>query len=147
MEENKQKIVFGCFVNGEFKGWRQDTFGTLRTNWAKIYTYSPEQVEIIKKNTRQELTNSGTRLMKFLFGGEMNAIAIDMEGQPLDENVIIDQISKQEQEKRSWGNFELRVYEIPFTMDEYEEWKMQAFNNNLPEPIEIHKFTTITNEN
>lgn len=144
MEETKIKCVFGYFVKDEFQGWRQDTFGTMGKKWAKIYTYSPKQVEVIKENTKQDLTMSGSSFMKKLF--EIGT-PINTEGQVLNKDIITKQVSSSEQEKRAWGEFELRVYEIPFGYDEYEEWKMDAFNNNLPEPLETHKFVTIKQEN
>lgn len=146
MEKKYKNCVFGYFVKGELKGWRQDTFGTIGLKWAKIYSYYPEQIEIIKNNTKNTLNNGGTKIMKLLFG-ELNGNPVNIEGQSLDKNSIITQVQETEQEKRSWGEFELKVYEIPFGYDEFEEWKMLAFNNSLPEPLEVHKYLTVNNEN
>jgi len=141
-----KKCVFATFVNGELKGFRADTFGTLSLKHPKIYGYSPSQVETIKKNVKLELNKAGTSFMKTLLGIK-GATPMNAEEQLLDGGAIIEQVEKAEDERRSWGEIELRVYEIPFGYDEYEEWKMEAFNNNLPEPLETHKFTTIENEN
>ena len=154
MEKIEEKpCVFAYFANNEFKGFRQDTFGTIGKDWAKVYTYSPSQVETIKKNTEQELNNTGTSFMKALFG--MNTVPMNMEGDILDKNSIIDQVSKGEQEKRNWGDFELRVLEW-CSRDEFydsctpgEEWKKQQIIDKFMkiEPLEVHKFKTLVNEN
>ncbi len=154
MDTTEEKhCVFTYFANNEFKGFRQDTFGTLGKNWAKVYGYSPEQVEIIKKNTEDELNNTGTSFMKALFG--MNTVPVNIEGQELDKNSIIDQVSKGEQEKRNWGNFELRVLEWCSREEFYEactpgeEWKKQQIIDKYMKesPLEVFKFKTVLNEN
>ncbi len=151
-KEDEQPIVFAYYVKGEFKGWRADSFGTLDKKWPKIYTYSPEQVETIKKNTQQELCKTGTSFMKALLGMP-NVAPMNLEGQALDTEVIIDQVSKGEEEKRAWGEFELRV--VPFCSrqewsemsQEGEEYKKKAFLDNPQEPLEVHKFKTVNQEN
>ena len=152
-EKYKKSCVFAYFKDDEFLGFRMDTFGTLGKDWAKVYTYSPEQVEIIKKNTEQELSNGGTSFMKALFG--MGGTPMNIEGDLLDKNSIIDQVSKGEQEKRQWGKFELRVLEWCPREEFYdacypgEEWKKNKIMEEFmkKEPLEIHKFQTIKNEN
>lgn len=149
--KDKQACIFGYYVNGELKGFRADTFGTLSMNEPKIYYYTPEQVDTIRKNTQYELSRSGTKFMKYLLGGgEFKGQAMNMQGQKLDNQNVIDQVSKTEEEKRSWGNFEVRVFPFIPHEEEYsypEQWKVDAKLKSLDEPLEVLKFTTIEHEN
>jgi len=47
---NEQSIVFAFYKNDELIGYRQDTCGTIGLDFAKIYTYSKEQVATVLEN-------------------------------------------------------------------------------------------------
>jgi hypothetical protein len=132
----KKNCIFAYYKNNEFMGMRCDSFGTLRKDFAKVYTYSPEQVEVIKDNTKHELGMSGTAFMKLILS---------------DEPEIVEKVNKGELEKREWGEFELRVYNW-MNRDEFyemctpgEEWKRnKIIEDFLKEtPLEVHKFKTV----
>lgn len=149
--KDKQACIFGYYVDGILKGFRADTFGTLSMNQPKIYYYTPSQVDVIKRNTQSELSKGGTKFMKYLLDGkEFKGQAMNTQGQSLDNQSVIEQVSKTEQEKRDWGNFEVRVfrfipYEEGYTYP--EKWKVEAALKSLDEPLEVLKFTTVENEN
>lgn len=145
----EQPIVFAYYVNGELMGFRADSFGSLSMKRPKIYHYTENQVNIIKDNTKHELSKGGTSLMKFLFE-KKSFTPMNMEGEILESSSIVSQVEKMEDEKRNWGEFELRI--IPFIGYEVdweypEQWKIDAEIANLKEPLEIHKFTTLKDEN
>jgi hypothetical protein len=136
---NKKNVIFGYFVNNEFMGARSDSFGHISKQFPKIYTYSPEQVEIIKKNVKEELSHSGSGFLDLLFGKDEE---------------ITQELKASEDEKRKWGEFEIRVIEFPISREEWydmctpgEEYKRKGILDNLGEILEIHKFKTLTNEN
>jgi hypothetical protein len=144
MEENKQSIVFAFWVNGTLKGFRQDTFNTIGMDWAKIYTYSPSQVETVLDGIKSGLNKTGTSLMKFLMGNEKYHFA------NTEADQVLEQMSSTEDEMRSWGEFEVRVHPFIDREEDYtypEKWKIQAEINNLREAIETYRFKIIENEN
>jgi hypothetical protein len=149
--KDKQACIFGYYVDGILKGFRADSFGTLSLTNPKIYYYTKEQVETIRKNTQYELSNSGTKFMKYLLGGgEFKGQAMSTQGQAIDNKSVIDQVSKTEQEKRNWGHFEVRVlpfipYEEGYTYP--EKWKVEAALKSLEEPLEVLQFMTVEHEN
>src|SRR5688572_11482735 len=123
--KDKPKIVFGYFVNEEFKGFRGDSWGNLSITHPKIYRYTKSQLETIRRNTKYELSKQGTIFFKELFNKGFTPI--NTESQILEKNKIIEGISKTEQEKRDWGQFDIKVFEFPYDYDDLEEWKIQAF--------------------
>jgi hypothetical protein len=134
----KTSCVFAYYVNNEFQGFRADSMGTRRKDFAKVYTYSPEQVAIIKDNTKHELGLSGTAFMKLILS---------------DEPEMIEQVNKGEKEKREWGEFELRVY-LWIDREQFyemctpgEEWKRDKIIEEMlnATPLEVHKFKTMEN--
>ena len=48
-------VCFAYFIDGVFHGWYTDSFGTLGKKSPKIYTYSPEQVQVIQKNFNHKI--------------------------------------------------------------------------------------------
>ena len=145
--EEKQPIIFGYYVNNILKGFRADSFGTLSMDSPKIYSYSEKQVNIILENARDEMNASSSRFLKMLFNE--NTQPYNMEGQALDKDKIIRLVENREKEKK-WEEFELHV--IPFINYEEgyiypEKWKIEAALASLQEPLEIHKFKTIDNQN
>jgi len=136
---DKQNIIFGYYVNDELQGYRQDSFGSLSMDHPKIYGYSPEQIEIIRKNVKDELSHSGSSLLDMLFGKE-------------DE--ITQNLLKKEELKREWGDFEVRVMLFPVDREEWydactegEEYKKAAILAKIGDVIEVMKFKTLKNEN
>lgn len=146
----EQPIVFAYYVNGELMGFRADSFGSLSLKRPKIYHYTESQVDVIKNNTKNELSKSGTSFMKYLFEKNDKFTPMNMNGDTLEKSSIVSQIEKTEDEKREWGEFELRI--IPFIGYEQdweypEQWKIDAEIANLKSPLEVHKFTTLNFEN
>ena len=136
---DKKNCIFGYFNKGKLMGWRIDSFGHHSLESAKVYGYSPEQVKIIKDNVMHELSHSGSGFLNMLFGKE-------------DE--ITQELKKVEDEKREWGEFELKVIEMPISREEWydmltegEEYKKKQLLASLENVLETHKFLTITNEN
>lgn len=62
MNEEYKSIVFAYWVNGELKGFRADTFGTI-LKYPKIYGYSKDQIEVVLNSTRDMLNGSGTAFL------------------------------------------------------------------------------------
>ena len=155
-EETPQAIVFGIFKNEELVGWRQDTFVTLGKNWAKVYRYTKEQVDIILKNVKSETNYAGTSLMKVL-GGMTNVAINASTGESIAMSSALEQVTKQETALRELEEFELRVYPLPVTYEEWyeitsdEQWRIDNILNNLGngtvEPLEVHKFQILKDEN
>jgi len=144
MEELKQPIVFAFLKDNKLQVFRADTFNTITQDFAKIYHYSPSQVEIVLNNVRNGCNNMGTNLMKFLAGKENIQFANG------DKNDAIDHLSATEKKMRRWGEFEVRVHPFIGYEEDYtypEKWKIQAEIANLQDAIEIHKFKVIDNEN
>lgn len=144
MEDKGQSIVFAFWVKDELKGFRADTFNTITKDWAKIYTYSPNQVRIVLDGVKSACNRDGTQFMKKLMNLENVYFA------NADPNVAVDQISESENELRGWGEFEVRVH--PFldrdeTGSYPEKWKIQAAIASLEDAIEVHKFKVVDNEN
>jgi len=143
----KQSIIFGYYVNGTLKGFRKDTFGNLSMNHPKIYIYSKEQIDAIKENVKIELSWGGSSFIKSLSN---DVQLVNYEGNPVDVSGTIDNLHSSEEEKRNWGEFELRV--IPFISKEDtftypEQWKIDAALASLENPLEIHKFMVPKDEN
>lgn len=90
--------------------------------------------------------------MKFILG-KPEAVPINTQGHLLDSKIIVDQVSQTEEEKRSWGEFEIQVQ--PFcSIEEWvelcgegEEYKKTQFLENLEAPLEVHKFMALKYEN
>jgi len=137
--EKKKNCIFGYFNKGEYQGARCDSFGHVSKEFPKIYTYSPEQVAIIKDNVMNELSHSGSAFLNMLFG---------------EEDELTAELKHSEDVKREWGDFEIRVIEFPISREEWvemcvpgEEYKRNAVLDNLGEVLETHKFMTIKDEN
>lgn len=140
METEKQYCVFTYFNKDTFQGFRIDSFGHFSPNKAKVYTYSPEQVAIIKDNVMNELSHSGSGFLDILFGKE-------------DE--LTQELKQSENIKREWGNFELRVYKWIEpekwyeSLSEGEEWKRNQIIEEMMknEPLETYSFKVLNYEN
>lgn len=151
MEEPKQPIVFAFYKDGELKGFRADTFGTLSMKYPKIYMYSKHQVEIVLSNVRAACNKVGSSFLAKIF--EIGTVAVNSEGDAFETNAV-DHVSRSEQQLRDWNEFEVRV--IPFispeefysySMGSGEEWKKNKVLSELDAPIETHKFRIVENEN
>lgn len=110
-----QSIVFAHYKKDEhgkdvLLGYRQDTFGTLGTKWAKIYTYSKEQVETVLKGIDYNLGEQKPSLGEAL--KKMGAVVMNKEG-----NVLLDKMIESEkkiyQDAQDAGAFEVRVLKSP----------------------------------
>lgn len=145
MEElKKQPIVFAFWKNNKLQGFRADTFNTITQDFAKIYHYSPRQVQVVLDNVKSGCNNVGTRLMKRLTGIEGIEFANG------DSNDAVDHLSATEKKMREWGEFEVRVHPFIGLEEGYtypEKWKIQAEIANLQDAIEVHKFKVVENEN
>lgn len=51
----KKSICFAYFGDGKFLGWYADSFGSIRRNSPKVYSYSESQIEVIRKNFKYKL--------------------------------------------------------------------------------------------
>jgi hypothetical protein len=136
---DKKNVVFGYFVNDKLQGYRSDSFGHISKEFPKIYTYSPEQMEIIKNNVKEELSHSGSEFLDLLFGKDEE---------------ITQELKASEDQKREWGEFEIRVLEFPISREEWydmctpgEEYKRKGVLDNLGEVLEIFRFKTVEQEN
>ena len=146
----KQSIAFAHYKDGKLLGYRQDTFGTLGTDWAKIYTYSKDQVYIVLKNINSTLGEK-----KESVGAVLERIGADPEQCKLITKHE-DEIYEQGQKARA---FEVRVvkgpkrtYEkefniekaeyvtSPFPTIEPEDFKSWLDNSDEHEVIETHFF-------
>ncbi len=136
---DKKNVIFGYFNENKLVGYRCDSFGHTSLDFPKIYTYSPEQVEVIKDNVMNELSHSGSAFLNMLFG---------------EEDEITQDLKQSEDEKREWGEFELKVINFPISREEWqemcipgEEYKRIAILADLNDVIETFKYKTILNEN
>ena len=139
--KDKPSIVFGYFVDDVFKGFRADSFGTLSLKQPKIYKYSKKQIETIKKNTQYELSKQGTSFFKMLF--KKGFTPVNTQNEILEKDIVIQKVSDSENEKKAWGEFEVRVLSFPYEYEDIEDWKMEAFVKNLPESLETLKFKSL----
>jgi hypothetical protein len=142
--EEKQFIVFAYWVKGELKGFRADTFNTITQDWAKIYQYSPRQVEIVLDSVKNGMNKQGTAFMRMLVGNDRFKF---VNADPKD---ALDQVSSTESQLREWGEFELRVHPFIGYDEGYqypERWKIKTEIASLRDAIEVHKFKIIENEN
>jgi len=105
-----QSIVFAHYKNNELLGYIADTFGTLLKDAAKIYTYSPEQVETVLKNINYTLGEKKENLGEVLT--KQGIEAVDMQGNSLNSFITQreEEIYKQGQDA---GAFEVRVLKCP----------------------------------
>ncbi len=120
----KQSIVFEHWKNGKFLGYRADTFGSLTKDWAKLYTYSENQVEIVLSGVRGNLQHN-----KPLMGEVLKNIGANP--------IIADLVSKRETEiyenAQKARAFEVRVVKAPskvyerFFNVEKAEWEISPF--------------------
>lgn len=146
----EKSCVFALYRNGEFQGFRQDTFGTIGKDWGKIYGYSKEQVEIVIQGTEYNLKgNTG-------LGKVLKKLGADPD--------LMDEISKKEEEtfEKNYkdASFELRVlegptpeYEKEFNIEKakyvtssfpsYDGEKLRELYSNpdSAEILEVHKFS------
>lgn len=152
MEEEIRKCIFGIYKDDILIGHRTDTFGSLSKTWAKVYGYTQSQVEIIRKNVKAETNYAGTGLMKVLAG--MNNVAVNAStGESVAMSSAVNQVFRQEGALRELEKFELRVYELPVTQEEWyeidstEQWKRDKILSNLGEPLEVFKYEILKDEN
>ena len=146
--EDRQPIIFGYYSEGKLLGFRADSWGSLSLTKPKIYHYSEEQVQTILTNVRDEMNGSSSKFFEKL--AQMNIPIQDMSGNQYERDSILEEVKKQEKEKKEYKDFEIHV--IPFigyteTWEYPEKWKVEAELSSLKEPLEIHKFTTIENQN
>lgn len=147
----KQSIAFAHYKNGELIGYRQDTFGTLGKDWAKLYTYSKDQVETVLTNIRYTLGSK-----KKGVGETLLKLGID----PQNATLLKEAEDKTYEEGQKLGAFEVRVVKAPDKIYEREfdvqnaEWvtspwgqypaeEMKAWleNPETHETIETHFFS------
>lgn len=136
-----KSIIFAVYKDDVLQGYRQDTFGTLGLNGAKIYTYSKEQIQTVLKNICSNL-NEKSRLGDFL-GSKTIANA---------EKEIHEKV-------KNMCGFEVRVLEGPvkyydrnfnvktaqWEEDQFPHYKTEEIQQILNNPenqkiIETHKF-------
>lgn len=94
-------ILFAFYKNNNFIGWRQDTFGTIGKDGAKIYPYTEDQVKTVLNNISKNLDGPSSF-------GKLLGVKIIEEA----ENKIYEEISKNQA-------FEVRVIKGPTEI--YEE--------------------------
>jgi len=149
MNERENPIVFAYYYNGEFQGFRSDTFNTISKDYAKVYSFSREQVDTVLDGVKSGCNRAGKALMELIRDREVSVI--NGEGSQFGD-VLLEHVSKTEDMIRSWGEFELRVIPFPKAQEfqefgEGDEWKRAQFIENLEAPIEVHKFKVVDFEN
>ena len=137
-----QAIVFAVYKNNEFKGFRQDTFGTLGSNWAKIYTYSKSQVETVIKNMEHNLKPDAKTLGSILGSDTLDASekAIDKKYQDMvgfEVRVLKGPSSTYE---KNFDVVKAEYVEDTFPTYNQEEFKTLLQNPDDAEVIETHHF-------
>ncbi len=109
----EQPIVFAHYKKDEqgkdvLLGYRCDSFGTLRKDSAKIYTYSKEQIEIVLRGVEYNLGDKKPSFFEQL--KKMGAVVMN-------PGVSIDDAIKGEekiyQDGQDAGAFEVRVLKSP----------------------------------
>lgn len=108
MEKHEgQAIAFAVYKNDKLIGYRQDSFGSLGTEWAKIYTYSEEQVKTVMDNIGYQIEKRGDGIGK----------AFKSAGY---EGDVLNRISAQEQKsyEKLGKVFEVRVLKCPERIEE-----------------------------
>ena len=148
-DKNRKPIVFAYWCNNEFQGFRADTFNTISKKYAKVYSFSREQVDIVLENIKSGCNKVGKSFAQAI--KDKDIPVMNMEGQAL-EDVLLNHLSKTEDTFREWGEFEIRVIPINCSVEEMyeifqEEWKISQFISNLPPALEIHKFKIMESEN
>jgi hypothetical protein len=151
-EETPQTVVFGTFKGNQLIGFRCDTMGSLSKTWAKPYSYTKEQVDIIRSNVKAEMNHAGTEFMKALAGMNTHAININS-GDQISMSSVVDRVLKQENELRELEEFEVRVLPMSVTREQWyelgegDEWRKNQILEELEsvEPLEVYKFKVTSN--
>ncbi len=94
----RKTVCFAYFGDGKFLGWYADSFGTITKNTPKVYVYTPEQVETIKRNFRYKLNKEKSNLGDLVKG----------------LSVVDDSLAVDKQKLSPYKQIELRVVECPF---------------------------------
>lgn len=149
MNERENPIVFAYYHNGEFQGFRADTFNTISKDYAKIYSFSREQVDTVLSNVKNACNRVGTAIAESI--KKNNMPVVNSQGQDL-RDVLLTHLSKTEETLRNWGEFEIRVHNFPKggefnELGEGDEWKREEFIRDLEPAIEVHKFKVMEFEN
>lgn len=66
MEQKRKTVCFAYFGDGRFLGWYADSLGSIRKDSPKLYGYTPEQVETIRKNFQHKLKTGNENAAKFV---------------------------------------------------------------------------------
>lgn len=101
LTQTKRKTVcFAYFGDGKFLGWYADTCGSVRKNSPKLYGYTEDQVETIKNNFRNNLSdlNEKSDLGNFVHGLSL-----------MDKS-----LNEDKEELSKYSSVELRVVECPY---------------------------------
>ncbi len=131
-------IAFAHYRNGEFLGFRADSFGSLTKKWAKLYTYTQHQVDIVLGGVAP-LNDS----QPFDFGEKLRELGAD----PNICKEITDREVTNHDQSLTTKAFEIRVIKVTDpelasgkypTRDVMEEW---AKHVNDYEVMEVHDFT------
>lgn len=92
-------ICFAFFGDGIFLGWYADTFGSVRKNQPKLYTYSDAQLSIIRKNFTSKLQSLHEK-------SDLGAIVPGL-------GLLDDSVNADRQNLKQYKRVELRVVECP----------------------------------
>lgn len=123
--DNHKTICFAYFGDGAFIGWYSDSFGTLTSNQPKLYSYSKNQIAVVKGN--------------FIYILSKIKKHDDLSENKESSNVIDDILSVNRKDLSKYKDVELRIVECPyydgvnpdFDEEKYNEWvtECKAENN------------------
>lgn len=138
IDPEKQCCAFGFFdIEGNLIGYRQDTFNTMGTDFAKVYHYSDRQVKTVLDGINTFVKsdrNHAVEILQVCGYGEI----------PEGKSLMVKQANKHRNDRRELrelNEFEVRVLPAPekegLEIPDLSMWLMQAPEL---EPLEIYKF-------
>lgn len=95
----QKTICFAYFADGKFIGWYADSFGSIRANSPKTYSYSEKQIEIVSKNFRHKLERG-------------NTLSLDLKN-PAANYLLNSSLDADSKMLSQYNTIELRVVECP----------------------------------
>jgi hypothetical protein len=134
-DPRKPSIVFAFYdMDNNFIGFRQDTFGTIGKDYAKIYHYSESQVKTvldnisgITKGVWEEAAHKLSEISDFSFGKELQEHA-----------------KKNADMLRDYKAFRVKIIPCPDFDNEWNYPNMDMFmlTHTSVQPIKTYKFTS-----
>lgn len=123
--------AFALYKAGELIGYRQDTFGTIGKDGAKIYPYTESQCEICLKNTQDQIMKRGDGIGKALKNAGFMGDVLE---------IIEAQEKEMYQKLEDARAFEVRVVKAPAPEYEFDVKKAEYVRTWTWDPFAIKQW-------